>query len=446
MFVVDFFDEPYNDYMSAFQQDIEFLSSIGLKEPNFLSLVKASVKLFFRQYSRSLRAVLKGLLYGVVLGTLLVFLALGVCLVSGALLVFLYSSFQVGSSSGIEGVLLWFFILFVILVSLSGFILWHCLSGFVAAEIYFHNNDAYQHKPRLSFWNGLKTLFPFYAKPILYLIPMMTFYPFLEALFDSSSNYVTAIFVGLFILILLFTVYRLYQYYFLPFDFSFGTQDLGLLKQSKQKISTKGLLALLHILAAHTLAPVLMLLLLLFPLDEYLSTTILTLFLVFLCTTLLIGFSVMTPVLIYLARNNGIEIKNTFGSKLLLIFTLVLALLEFQALGQIFTRYSHAESLGSIRPETNHYSYIQFVQRRIKQKWHPPKAKQSQQIKAKFTISNSGKLIKAEILNSSTDAKANIAALSAIAKAAPFPVFPRSMPEKSVDVEFVFDYKVIRRS
>ncbi len=87
--------------------------------------------------------------------------------------------------------------------------------------------------------------------------------------------------------------------------------------------------------------------------------------------------------------------------------------------------------------------YISLVQKQIKKQWHPPKNKTSNKVKVLFVIDKNGNLISHEIKKSSGNEKIDEAAIEAIKKAAPFPKVPDVLSEKSVTVDFDFDYKIL---
>ncbi len=85
--------------------------------------------------------------------------------------------------------------------------------------------------------------------------------------------------------------------------------------------------------------------------------------------------------------------------------------------------------------------YMADLQRRIKRVWFPPKADRSKRVKVVFKVYKDGRVSHLKVLKSSGVAKADVAALKAVEKAAPFWDLPEGAPS-DVDIEFTFDYNV----
>lgn len=86
--------------------------------------------------------------------------------------------------------------------------------------------------------------------------------------------------------------------------------------------------------------------------------------------------------------------------------------------------------------------YMSNLQKEIKGNWNPPKGNKSKRVKMRFTISQSGKLLKSKIVQSSFDKEVDNAAIHALENSAPFEPLPKEFKGKSVDIEFTFDYNV----
>lgn len=88
--------------------------------------------------------------------------------------------------------------------------------------------------------------------------------------------------------------------------------------------------------------------------------------------------------------------------------------------------------------------YMAALQRRIKSRWHPPKAPEASHVKATFVVSKEGNMTRLKLVRSSGLSIADQAALRAIEEAAPFPPLPEFAPDE-VTIEFSFDYNVFNR-
>lgn len=103
-----------------------------------------------------------------------------------------------------------------------------------------------------------------------------------------------------------------------------------------------------------------------------------------------------------------------------------------------------APSLAS-QADVNFGPYMSALQRKIKRMWKPPRGSESNRIVVTFSIGTDGKLTNLKLVRASELPDANVAALDAVTKAAPFdPLPPGSGP--SVDIEFTFDYNVFQRT
>ncbi len=83
--------------------------------------------------------------------------------------------------------------------------------------------------------------------------------------------------------------------------------------------------------------------------------------------------------------------------------------------------------------------YMADLQRRIKMYWSPPKVNNSRRVIVIFKINAKGDLINLKIDKSSGLTIADIYALRAVEKAAPFPALPEGA-SPTVDIQFTFDY------
>lgn len=90
--------------------------------------------------------------------------------------------------------------------------------------------------------------------------------------------------------------------------------------------------------------------------------------------------------------------------------------------------------------------YMKEMERRIKMNWDPPKGNNSTSVKTKFRIAKDGRLLSYEITQSSGIASTDRAAVEALKLTAPFKPLPAEFKGEWVDIEFTFDYNVLRRN
>lgn len=86
--------------------------------------------------------------------------------------------------------------------------------------------------------------------------------------------------------------------------------------------------------------------------------------------------------------------------------------------------------------------YMRDLQQRIKRNWDPPKGEESRRVVLLFTIARDGRLLGVSVSKSSGLQSADRAALNAVKLTAPFRPLPPEYREKSVDIQFTFDYNV----
>lgn len=95
--------------------------------------------------------------------------------------------------------------------------------------------------------------------------------------------------------------------------------------------------------------------------------------------------------------------------------------------------------------DINFGPYMSALQRKIKRSWKPPRGSESNRIVVTFSVVSDGSLSDLKLLQASGDPEANLAAMQAVSRAAPFdPLPPGSAP--TVEIEFTFDYNVFQRS
>lgn len=90
--------------------------------------------------------------------------------------------------------------------------------------------------------------------------------------------------------------------------------------------------------------------------------------------------------------------------------------------------------------------YIKEIQIKIKRNWNPPERKEAAKTIVLFKITRDGRLISVKILKSSGNSDIDISATRAIERAAPFNPLPAEYKGLTVDIQFVFDYKIFKGS
>lgn len=89
--------------------------------------------------------------------------------------------------------------------------------------------------------------------------------------------------------------------------------------------------------------------------------------------------------------------------------------------------------------------YMREIERRIKRNWNPPKGNESRKVVVLFTVGRDGRLLSVKTLKSSGSVVYDRAAQKAVELTAPFRSLPSEYKNESVDIEFTFDYNVIKR-
>lgn len=104
-----------------------------------------------------------------------------------------------------------------------------------------------------------------------------------------------------------------------------------------------------------------------------------------------------------------------------------------------------APGIDSIR-EPDFGPYMRELQRRIKMNWDPPKGNESKRVVLLFKIAKDGRLLSVRVFKSSGIPNADKAALNAVELTAPFRPLPAEFRQKSIDIQFTFDYNVFGAS
>lgn len=118
-----------------------------------------------------------------------------------------------------------------------------------------------------------------------------------------------------------------------------------------------------------------------------------------------------------------------------------------------FTKRPHAQNSNSLSSAANspdstneriYGPYMRQVQNDIKAKWYPPKRSENKRVTVTFRVDRKGNLANLTV-SPSGDEQADQAARRAVLGAAPFAPLPSEFKEKSVDIQFTFDYNVHKR-
>jgi len=87
-------------------------------------------------------------------------------------------------------------------------------------------------------------------------------------------------------------------------------------------------------------------------------------------------------------------------------------------------------------------SYVNRVNQQINQHWDQVQLDISRQVVVRFAVDASGRLLSAEVAQSSGLANADEGAIAAVQAAAPFPPFPPEIQDTSIVVNMKFGYKL----
>lgn len=89
--------------------------------------------------------------------------------------------------------------------------------------------------------------------------------------------------------------------------------------------------------------------------------------------------------------------------------------------------------------------YMRELQHRVKKEWEPPKGAESKRVVTLFNIDRAGNITKIKVLTSGGRG-CDDAAINAIQQTSPFLPLPDEFKDKSVDIQFTFDYNVFGKS
>lgn len=90
--------------------------------------------------------------------------------------------------------------------------------------------------------------------------------------------------------------------------------------------------------------------------------------------------------------------------------------------------------------------YMKNLEKEIKNNWNPPKGNEGQRVIVKFKIDKDGRLLSCDIQQSSGNSEADAAAVEAVKITAPFKPLPKEFKGVSIDIEFTFDYNILRKN
>jgi TonB family protein len=93
------------------------------------------------------------------------------------------------------------------------------------------------------------------------------------------------------------------------------------------------------------------------------------------------------------------------------------------------------------RSDVNFGPYMSLLQRKIKAAWNPPPEARSSKIVVQFSLDRSGNIVDLILVEPSANEPANIAAMNAIRRSAPFGKLPEGADD-IVSIDFTFDYNM----
>ncbi len=89
-------------------------------------------------------------------------------------------------------------------------------------------------------------------------------------------------------------------------------------------------------------------------------------------------------------------------------------------------------------------AYMKKLEAKIKKNWNPPKSDKNTRIVAQFKVYRDGRVSDVKIKQGADNEDANYAALNAINASVPFDPFTSLLKASSVDIEFTFDYNILK--
>ena len=92
--------------------------------------------------------------------------------------------------------------------------------------------------------------------------------------------------------------------------------------------------------------------------------------------------------------------------------------------------------------ETDFRPYVRNLELKIRHNWHPPEDYKTKTVDVFMVIDRKGNLVSSKITKSSGFKASDKAALAALKASSPFLPLPKSYKDRSVNVDFTFDYKL----
>lgn len=89
--------------------------------------------------------------------------------------------------------------------------------------------------------------------------------------------------------------------------------------------------------------------------------------------------------------------------------------------------------------------YMMDVEAKIKKNWKPPQSPKSAKIVIYMLLNRNGELLDLRVKEKSYSEKLDNSAREAVILSAPFKPLPKEYKEKSVPIEFSFDYNVVNK-
>lgn len=109
-----------------------------------------------------------------------------------------------------------------------------------------------------------------------------------------------------------------------------------------------------------------------------------------------------------------------------------------------YIKNNNEKSYNTHEPEPDFGPYMRNLQSNIKRNWYPPKGNESKRVVLLFKIAKDGRLLSCSVFKSSGKSDADDAAIKAVKLSAPFRPLPKEFKGQSIDIQFTFDYNLIR--
>lgn len=136
-----------------------------------------------------------------------------------------------------------------------------------------------------------------------------------------------------------------------------------------------------------------------------------------------------------------------------IILAILLLLMPFLKYAEYKLKLNHNENKSYKSARHQHYAkepyfdaYMTNLQNKIKSNWNPPKAEENSNVVLLFKVDRSGNVLSTKILKSSNNFAIDNSTLEALKKSEPLKPLPNEFKGKDIDVQFNFDYNVLKRN